>query len=537
LALKAPPGVSARLTKTQLIEEIEELRRQVAVLEDAALERDTRHATVADLSQDLIWILTDDVIVDCNEYAVKALGWEKQEDLIGKSVFSLVHPDDQEMARQRVAQLHSGVPTPSREIRLLRSEGSTIFVETKACPYAYCGKPSVLAIARDITEAKRREKQLRESEERFRGIIENSPAAIFLKDLEGRFQVVSSKFEDWYGISAADLVGKKSHDIYPREFADKYAAQDREVIETEATCERETNIPFADGTERAIVMTKFPVRDGNGKIVGIGAFNSDVTAYREAEERLRQAQKMEAVGQLTGEFAHDFNNLLTVILGNLDLIEGVVERGSRESDMVVRSIRAAERGAELTDRLLAFSRKQTLLPRVTDVEALVAGMRELLDRSLGELVELHIAVPRECLWPCYVDPSQLESALLNMSINARDAMPNGGRLAIETANAYFSAEEPETGVDIGPGEYVMLRVADTGCGMSRDILDRAFEPFFTTKDVGKGTGLGLSMVYGFAKQSGGDVKIISQPGGGTVVTLYLPRATDDMADSSGEWRA
>ena len=238
---------------------------------------------------------------------------------------------------------------------------------------------------------------------------------------------------------------------------------------------------------------------------------------------------MEAVGQLTGGVAHDFNNLLAVIMGNLELIESRVSADAGVSDMIERGVRAAERGAALTDRLLAFSRKQTLLPTTIDLNRLVADTEDTLRRTLGERVEVKTAGAKD-LWLCRADQSQLENALLNMSINARDAMPDGGTLTIETANIALDDEMAAARLDVDPGRYVMLSVPDTGSGISDDALKHVFEPFFTTKDVGKGSGRGLSMVYGFAKQSGGAVTIHSEPNEGTAVKLYLTALTGPEED-------
>ncbi len=254
-------------------------------------------------------------------------------------------------------------------------------------------------------------------------------------------------------------------------------------------------------------------------------------AIEELDRKLRQAQKMEAVGQLTGGVAHDFNNLLTVIIGNSELVaEGLKDR-PRLRQMVAMTVKAAERGAELTGRLLAFSRRQPLDPSPTDVNRQIADMDPMLRRTLGEHVEIEL-VRGGGLWNAMIDPGQLENAILNLCLNARDAMPKGGRLTIETANAHLDAAYAASQTEVEPGQYVMVAVSDTGTGMDAATLERAFEPFFTTKDVGKGSGLGLSMVYGFVKQSRGHVRIYSEPGHGTTVKLYLPRATAEDAAAS-----
>ena len=251
-----------------------------------------------------------------------------------------------------------------------------------------------------------------------------------------------------------------------------------------------------------------------------------ITAEREAEVQLRQAQKMESVGQLTGGVAHDFNNLLTIIIGSLDLALDRVQ-GDVQSTLEP-ALRAAERGAALVQRLLAFSRRQTLIPEEVDFNHLAAEMEDLLRRTLGEDIEIEMK-PYPLLWTARADKGQVENALLNLTVNARDAMPAGGKLTIETGNVHLDEDYAAHSTEVTPGDYVMLAVTDTGKGMPAEVLDRAFEPFFTTKEVGKGSGLGLSMIYGFAKQSGGHVKIYSEIDHGTTVRLYLPRQSTAVA--------
>jgi PAS domain S-box-containing protein len=254
--------------------------------------------------------------------------------------------------------------------------------------------------------------------------------------------------------------------------------------------------------------------------------SAEVARRAQAEEALRQSQKMEAVGQLTGGVAHDFNNLLTVVTGNI----GIAQRALDEADVPDARVRralsgamkGAERAANLTQRLLAFARRQPLVPQPSNVDRLLVGMSDLLQRSLGELIRLQI-VTAPGLWRVEVDPNQLETAILNLAVNARDAMPGGGELVIETANAVLDENYAANNAEVPAGQYVMIAVTDSGTGIPKDILDRVFEPFFTTKEIGKGTGLGLSMIYGFIKQSGGHVKIYSEEGQGTTVKIYLPR--------------
>jgi signal transduction histidine kinase len=260
-------------------------------------------------------------------------------------------------------------------------------------------------------------------------------------------------------------------------------------------------------------------------------------AMREVEERaerkrtaemLQRAQKLESVGQLTGGLAHDFNNLLAIIIGNLDLLKEELSANPTARELAELALEASLRGAELTRRLLAFSRRQPLQPKIIGLNDIVASTTDLLRRTLGEAIEIRLKLADD-LCPALADPAQVESALVNLAVNARDAMPTGGVLAIDTANMHLDQQYAALNAEVTPGDFAMMAVTDTGTGMPPEIVDRVFEPFFTTKDASKGTGLGLSMIYGFVKQSGGHVKIYSEVGHGTTIRLYLPRATDREA--------
>jgi nitrogen-specific signal transduction histidine kinase/CheY-like chemotaxis protein len=269
-----------------------------------------------------------------------------------------------------------------------------------------------------------------------------------------------------------------------------------------------------------------PLRDAEGAIVGALSTVRDTTERHRLEEVLRQSQKMEAVGQLTGGIAHDFNNLLTIILGNLETVQRRLPPRGDLYRFIDSAVRGAERAAMLTQRLLAFSRRQPLAPRPLDPNRLVGGMSDLLLRVIGERVAVETVLAGN-IWHISADANQLESAILNLAVNARDAMPDGGKLTIETANATFDEGDPGADPELAGGQYVMIAVRDTGQGMTPEIRAHAFEPFFTTKETGRGSGLGLSQVYGFVKQSGGHVVLGSEPGEGTAVRLYLPRLSAD----------
>ncbi len=360
---------------------------------------------------------------------------------------------------------------------------------------------------------------LEQARSMFQSLIDNSPMAFNLKDVEGRFLLINKQYEEWFEVTQEEIVGKTVHDLFPKELADGYAAHDQEVLETRRPLEREHDAQFSDGTFHRVTIVKYPALDARGQLMGVGTINNDVSEARRAEDLLRQSQKMEAVGRLTGGIAHDLNNILAVIRGSAELLKG---NGAKDASLRNSVLRAADRGAHLTNSLLAFARRQPLQSRPVDLGQLVGSMSELLTRTLGETIDLQIKSD-PALWFVLADSTQVENAILNLALNSRDAMPTGGILKISCDNFQLEDGDVVSIPDITPGDYVMVSVSDNGVGMSVEDSQRSFEPFFTTKFEGQGTGLGLSMVYGFARQSGGTVAIDSQAGVGTTVSIYLPR--------------
>ncbi len=376
---------------------------------------------------------------------------------------------------------------------------------------------------------------------RFSEIVNIASDAIISVDKDQRIHLFNKGAEEIFGYAAEEMLGKSLDTLLPERFRDVHRGHLQEFGRS-AEASRLMNA-------RGMLMgrrkdgTEFPAEASISKVASDGetiftVILHDVTLREQREAQLRHAQGLQAVGQLTGGVAHDFNNLLAVIMGNLELAQDELEdapqsseSGASESgasELVARAIAASERGAALTARLLAFSRQQALEPKVVDLNKLVAGTTELLRRTLGETIEVE-TVTAGGLWRCKVDPAQVETLLLNLAVNARDAMPGGGKLTIETANARLDDDYAAAHAEVTPGQYVMLAVTDNGTGMPAEIAERAFEPFFTTKDAGQGTGLGLSMIYGFVKQSEGHVKIYSEVGHGTTVKVYLPRSREQEA--------
>jgi PAS domain S-box-containing protein len=371
------------------------------------------------------------------------------------------------------------------------------------------------------------EAQRQATEQRFRRVFDLVQEGIWIH-VDGKIQFANPAAAKLFGAkSPEELIGMPVFNIIHPDDRERAMERTRNLKDKlQPLPLTEMRILGLDGKTRIGELQAAPfVQDGVLHVISSGR---DVTAQRDAESRLHQAQKMDAVGQLTGGVAHDFNNLLTVIIGALDLDPHRIPPEMRPA--IEQALRAAERGAALTHRLLAFSRQQMLVTRSVDFNRLIGDMDELLRRTLGEHVEIELRLAAD-LWPALADSGQVENSLLNLAINARDAMPDGGKLTIETSNVHLDDDYASNNAEVAAGDYVMMAVTDTGTGMPADVLAHVFEPFFTTKEVGKGTGLGLSMIYGFAKQSGGHAKIYSEVGHGTTVRLYLPRLTNQSMGS------
>jgi PAS domain S-box-containing protein len=382
----------------------------------------------------------------------------------------------------------------------------------------------IVGILMDITDVKRAEETVRTRDAWLKGIMENSPLEIVLKDTTGKIMAVSRNVHEAHGMSQEEIIGLRSSDFLPAKLAEIYMKADREVIETGLDMQQEIPRESEDGSFSYMLNAKFPLKDDAGLIVGTCSLSTDITEMKAVQAQLNQAIKMEAVGQLTGGIAHDFNNLLAIVMGNLELIENQAKDRNALAPYLDAAFSATDDAATLTQRLLAFSRNQPLMPKITDMNGLVSKMIGLFSRTLDDNIAI-LSDFGDALAPISIDPGQLENALLNLVVNARDAMPKGGEILIETDSLTVHETAAGSDLELAPGDYISLTVRDTGGGMERDVLDHVFEPFFTTKEVGEGSGLGLSMVFGFVNQSGGHVAISSKPGRGTTVTLYLPATT------------
>ena len=443
-----------------------------------------------------------------------------------------IHPEDRGRYRSIVAAASAQRREFDLEYRVVRRDGSVRHLREVGKPIEEedTSRLRSLRTIQDITEQKEAQEAQRASDKMLRTVADNLPAIIVYMDKDLRYRFVNRTCETWYARPAAKILGTTLHDIHGQN-AGIYTPHIEAALGGK-TVTFEDTATYPDGITRRIRATFVPHHDEHGRIPGLFSLVDDVSDLRATEDRLRQAQKMEAVGALTGGIAHDFNNLLAIILGHAEILE---ERlGADDSTAAV--IRAATHGSELTARLLAVSREQALESREIDLNGLVTGMSDLVRRALGEAIEIDVATDDD-LRPAFADPGQVENALLNLAVNARDAMPDGGKLRISTANVTFHEAGLGGDDDTERGDYVLLSVRDSGTGMTPEVMSRVFEPFFTTKRVGQVSGLGLSMVYGFAKQSGGHVAIDSKPGSGTTVRLYLPvrrGGGDGSAEEQGE---
>ena len=507
----------------------------------------SREREILDLIADPVLITDDQTIhvVEANMAAARLLGYARDE-LVGMRLADIsAEPEESLKAfTDRVVEI------PLRRYR--RMDGSIVALEITTVYGQWMGRDVHVATYRDVSareEAVRAQRQSEESLQRERNLlltlINNLPDHIYLRDREDRFILANKAVAEFMGAGdPAQLTGKKDSDFYPPEVAAQFAEDDRLILEegrsfiNQERCDRS-----ASGALRWVMTTKVPIIDESGRIHGLVGIGRDFTesretkeALRRSQEQLQQGQKMEAIGRLAGGIAHDFNNLLTVIKGFAEFIDARLPHGD-PSKIEIGEIRsAAQRAARLTSQLLAFGRKQILQPRIMPINDVVQAMRNMLPRILGEDVELSISLGEEA-GRIRADQGQLEQVIMNLSVNARDAMPQGGRLSITTENVFVSASMRFDHPELKPGPYVALRVVDTGTGMDAATLSRIFEPFFTTKEPGRGTGLGLSTVYGIIKQSDGFIYCDSTPGRGTSFVIYFPRVFAQDQVTAAEGRA
>ena len=481
-------------------------------------------------------------VTSWNAGARRFKGYQAEE-IIGEHFSRFYTPEDRDRQIPRIA-----LETAEREGRFetegwrVRKDGTRFWANVVIDPIRDPGGELVgfAKVTRDLTERKAAEEELRASEQRFRMLVQSvTDYAIYMLDADGHVSSWNSGAERFKGYRADEIMGEHFSRFYTDE--EREAEIPRIALETarrDGRFEAEGWRVRKDGSRFWASVIIDPIRNDDGELVGFAKVTRDLTDKRSIEEQLRQSQKMEAVGQLTGGLAHDFNNLLTGISGSLEMMKVRLAQG-RTSELehyFTAAGGAVKRAAALTHRLLAFARRQTLDPKATNVNRLLSGLEELVRRTVGPGIQVEV-VGASGLWPTFVDPNQLENAVLNLCVNARDAMPDGGKLTIETANKWID-DRAARRHDLPVGQYISVCVTDTGVGMTPEVITKAFDPFFTTKPIGEGTGLGLSMIYGFARQSGGQVRIYSEVGQGTTMCIYLPRHGEDAPlDDEGELQA
>ena len=487
---------------------------------------------IFETSQDLIMIVDSrGSLVQVSPSSEAILGYRPSE-MIGRSPAHFMHPDHIENTREQLRALRRGERPKIADSRFIHRAGREVWL-------SWLGAWSepvkrYFFVGRDMTETHKAQETLRESERLARGILTSALDAFVQIDQHGIIREWNPQAEAIFGWPRGDALGQNVFDLLSRQPGRqgplRTALADflHSGLEQLRLPRREIVARRRDGKEITAELSAAALKTRDGIV--FNGFIRDLTDKIAAEERIRQAEKMEAMGQLTGGIAHDFNNILTVITGTIEILADAVD-GEPQLAAITRMIdEAASRGADLTQQLLAFARKQPLEPRETDVNVLIIETAKLLQRTLGEHVETASVFESEsCL--AIVDPNQLATAILNLALNARDAMPEGGKLVIETGHVELDESYAELQDDLAAGRYAMIAVSDTGTGIPASIIDKVFNPFFTSKGPGKGTGLGLSMVYGFVKQSAGHIKIYSEEGHGTTVRMYLPAASGILAPS------
>jgi PAS domain S-box-containing protein len=505
------------------------LQRQAAFDRDHHRERESLFSAVVESSNDaIITTSLGGTITGWNRAAERLFGFTAAE-AVGSRIDIIVPPDKQPEVPENLLRVSKGEAIEHYETLRLHKDGSELNVALGISPIKSATGEIVGAskTARDITESKRTERALSQEVEERRRIFETSQDLILVTDTKGTFVQVSPSSMTILGYRPDEMIGHSAVEFIHPDDLESTRHEMRSARRGQHMRNFETRYVHKDG--QAVTLTWMgawsePVR--RHFFVG-----RDLTEKHAAEAQIRQAQKMDAVGQLTGGVAHDFNNILTVITGTIGILSEAVADSPQLSAIAKMIDEAAERGASLTKHLLAFARKQPLQPREVDVNGLILETAKLLHPTLGEQIEIRPLLAADA-WTALVDPNQLTTAILNLSLNARDAMPAGGKLTLETNNIYLDEGYASMHSEVTVGNYMLIAVSDTGTGIPAANLERVFDPFFTTKEVGKGTGLGLSMVFGFVKQSNGHIKIYSEEGHGTTVKIYLPRATGlDQTDA------
>jgi two-component system, cell cycle sensor histidine kinase and response regulator CckA len=508
-------------------------------MEKTLRESEERFRLIAETIDEIFWI--SDLEHDAPVYlspAHERIWGHPMDDFYDnrKSFFDPIHPDDRERVMTAISQMKTGQPLDF-EHRIVRPDGSIRHIWNRGYPVPdETGRISrYVGVAQDVTSRRNAERDLKESRESLNQIINGIGDPVFVKDRKHRFVLVNDTLCSFADKRREQMLGRTGYEHIPQEQAIAFFEQEEEVFNTGRECLSEDTLTDGQGRTHTIMTRKALLKDqrGNKQIVGV---MRDITDQKRLEEQFRQAQKMEAIGVLAGGVAHDFNNLLSVINGYAELLmDGLNPDDPKRLDLE-QIHKAGQRAAALTSQLLSFSRKQMIQPEIMDLNGIVADMGAMLRRLIGENIKLN-TIAESNLGLINADPGQVQQIIMNLAVNAKDAMPNEGRLTIETANADFDENYVREHPIVVPGSYVMLAISDNGMGMDAETKIRIFEPFFTTKGKGKGTGLGLSTVYGIVKQSNGFIWVYSEPGKGTAFKIYFPRIKGEISQPAGEINA
>ena len=490
---------------------------------DAALQAsETRYRRLFESAKDGILILDKDTgqIIDVNPFMTELTGYPRA-DFLGKRLWEIGAFKDAGAARDSFAELLAREYVRYDDLPLKSRDGRKVEVEFVSNVYLVDGRRVIQCNIRDLTERRRAEADIRLRDRAIQAVTQG----ILITDAAQDDQPIiyaSPGFERLSGYTAAEVLGRNCRFMQGRDTDPAAVAKLREAVRAGRACSVELLNVRKDGTTFWNLLALSPVLDADGRVANFIGVQTDVTERRRLQAQFLQAQKMEAVGRLAGGIAHDFNNVLSVILSYAELIAADLKPDEPLRADIEEIQTAGARAMELTRQLLAFSRQQVLETKVLDLSQVLAKMEKLLDRLLGADITLTM-LPSSGLGSVKADPSQIEQVVMNLAVNARDAMPRGGELTIETKNVDLDDEYATTHHDVRPGAYVMLAVTDTGVGMDQKTQARIFEPFFTTKELGKGTGLGLATVFGIVKQSGGHIWVYSEPDHGTTFKVYFPR--------------
>lgn len=484
-------------------------------------ESEEKFRTLVESSLVGVYILQDGRFAYVNPAMQRIFGRSEEEIIAFPSFIETVAPGDRESVAENIRKLIAGkIESLKYDFGALKKSGKMTRVEVIGSITTYHGRPAVIGTAEDVTERKLSEEMLRRSEERYRNLFEESLDTIYLTTPSGKILDINPAGVRMFGFDSRDqmLELESVAGLYedPDERQKALAVLDAEGL----IRDNQISMKRKDGTRLIVQDSSTVLRDATGRIVAYRGILKDVTDKKKLEEQLLQSQKLESLGQLTSGIAHDFNNVLGGIIGFTELALGKIEKTHPVQNYLMRIYGLADRAAKITKQLLAFARRQILMPKDLDLNQLISDILELLKRLLGEQIQIEFTAS-EGLKTILADPSQIEQVILNLAVNAGDAMPSGGLLAIDTKNVVLDEFYCRTHVDVKPGEYVQLSVSDTGVGIAPEVIERIFEPFYTTKEIGKGTGLGLSVVHGIIRQHGGAINAYSEVGRGTTFKVYF----------------